>query len=337
MNPLHDRIAAVTAKITAEAARLLHAEAAALQRAAENLTPDFAAAVAMLLAAETIIVTGVGKSGIVARKIAATLNSVSNEAGSRAMFLHPVEALHGDVGFVRRGDVVLMLSKSGSTAELLSLIPTLTERGVAMIGILGAAGDSPLARLCKVVLDASVTHEACPLGIAPMSSTTVAMALGDALAGALMQAQGFTAADFAANHAAGQLGRNLTMQVRDVMHTGAALPRVPQGASFRQILAELTAKGLGCVCVCGESESLAGIITDGDVRRALETHTSLESLHTDDMMTASPLSIQPNALLGTALELMEDRPRQISVLPVADVEKRLLGVIRVHDILRAGM
>jgi arabinose-5-phosphate isomerase len=343
-------IAQRSTELKNEAAALLNAEAAALQRTASRLDEhSFAEAVALLHGAGTIVLTGIGKSGIVAQKIAATLTST----GSRALFLHPVEALHGDVGIVQRGDVVVALSKSGSTAEILALVPTLSERSVPMIGLLGTPVNTPLAGLCRVVLDASVEHEASPLGIAPMSSTMVAMALGDALAAALMRLRSFTAQDFAVNHAAGQLGRNLTMRVADVMHSGAALPCVPEGASFREILAELTAKGLGCVCVIATATTapvmsplpptsvplpvLRGIITDGDIRRALQQHHSLESLRTSDMMSAAPLTVRDNALLGTALELMEDRPRQISVLPVVGEHAEVLGIIRIHDIVRAGM
>jgi arabinose-5-phosphate isomerase len=321
-------------EILQEAQRVLSEEIAALELAKRNIRPAFAQAVELMRSARMVVVMGVGKSGLIGRKIAATLTST----GTRAVFVHPAEALHGDIGLVGEGDVCVLLSKSGTTAELLSLAPTLVARGLPMIGILGAPVDSPLARLCTLVLDGSVQREACPLGIAPMSSTIVALAVGDALAAALMRVRGFTAEQFAAHHVAGQLGKNLTLRVRDVMHTGAALPHVPQGASFRQILAELTEKGLGCVCITEPATMrLLGIITDGDVRRALQRFTDLERLHSDDIMTAQPLTIRPEALLGAALEMMEDRPRQIGVLAVTDDAGVMQGVIRVHDIVRTGM
>jgi arabinose-5-phosphate isomerase len=321
-------------EIMHEARRVLSEEIVALELARQHLTSAFADAVEQMRSARLVLVFGVGKSGLIGRKIAATFTST----GTPAVFVHPAEALHGDIGLASEGDVCLLLSKSGTTAELLSLMPTLAARKLTTIGLLGTPVDSPLARLCGVVIDASVQREACPIGTAPMSSTVVALALGDALAAALMRVRGFTAEQFAMNHAAGQLGKNLTLRVRDVMHTGAAMPRVNTGAGFREILAELTEKGLGCVCVIEPAtERLAGIITDGDVRRALQRFTSLENLHTTDIMTPQPLTIHTEALLGAALEMMEDRPRQIGVLAVVDEAERLRGVIRVHDIVRTGM
>jgi arabinose-5-phosphate isomerase len=339
----------VSALIRQESVRVVSEEIEALVQARAHLqqnTEPFVRAVELLLNAHLVIVCGIGKSGIIAHKIAATLTST----GTRAVHLHPAEALHGDIGIAQHGDACVMLSKSGSTAELLALMPTLAARSITTIGILGAPTDSPLARLCTVVLNASVAREACPLNVAPMSSTTVALALGDALAAALMKARGFTAEEFAAHHAAGQLGRNLTMRVQDVMHSGSAMPTVPSGASFREILDELTAKSLGCVCVVREyagTQYLAGMITDGDIRRALRRFEGLETLTTSDIMTFNPVTTHPTAMLGEALEQMEDRPRQISVLPVVSTPETwtdgapslpvLHGVIRVHDIVRAGM
>jgi arabinose-5-phosphate isomerase len=270
----------------------------------------------------------------VGQKIAATLTST----GSRAISVHPVEALHGDIGITDKGDVALLISKSGTTAELLALLPSLKVRGVRTIGLLGAL-DSPLGTLCDCAIDASVGREACPLGLAPMSSTTVAMALGDALAGALMSLKGFRAEDFAAVHASGQLGKNLTLRVGEVMHFGGATPFVTVAATFREALVESTRKGLGCVCVVENQETmrLVGIITDGDVRRALERFDDIRPLLVADVMTASPLTTSHDALLGEALAEMERRDRQISALPVVDAEHRCVGVVRVHDIVRAGL
>ncbi len=322
-----------------EAQRILHDEQTALARVAKRFSnPDFAdriiRAVQMLNEAQTILVFGIGKSGIVGQKIAATLTST----GSRSISVHPVEALHGDIGIAERGDVALLISKSGTTSELLALLPSLKVRGIGTIGLLGVT-DSPLGTLCDCVIDASVEREACPLGLAPMSSTTVAMALGDALAGALMSLRGFRAEDFAAVHASGQLGKNLTLTVNEVMHSGASIPAVERSATFREALVESTRKGLGCCCVVENLETmhLLGIITDGDVRRALERFDDIRPLSALEIMTASPLTTSPDALLGEALAEMERRDRQISVLPVVDTEQRCVGIVRVHDIVRAGL
>lgn len=322
-----------------EAQRILHDEQTALAHVMERFsTSEFAdriiRAVQMLSEARTILIFGIGKSGIVGQKIAATLTST----GSRAISVHPVEALHGDIGIVEHGDVALLISKSGTTAELLALLPSLNVRGIRTIGLLGVV-DSPLGTLCDCVIDASVEREACPLGLAPMSSTTVAMALGDALAGALMSLKGFRAEDFASVHASGQLGKNLTLRVGEVMHFGGAIPFVTVAATFREALVESTRKGLGCVCVVESQETmhLVGIITDGDVRRALERFDDIRPLLAADVMTASPLTTSHDALLGEALAEMERRDRQISALPVVDTEHRCVGVVRVHDIVRAGL
>jgi len=323
-----------------ELVRVFDEEISALQRTRNTLLHTNAealqGALRLMATAPKVLVFGIGKSGLIGQKIAATLTST----GTRAVFLHPTEALHGDIGLAERGDCCLLLSKSGTTAELVALLPTLRSLDLPTIGILGTV-DSPLGHGCGVVLDASVIQEACPLGIAPTSSTTVALVLGDALAAALMTMRGFKAQDFAALHAAGQLGTNLTLTVQEVMHSGAALPRVAEGASFREILAELTRQSLGCVCVVREQadgERLVGFITDGDVRRSLQHHSNLDALTTDDIMTRTPTTVKPSALLGTALALMERRTTQLSCLPVVDDATGVLcGVIRVHDIVRVGM
>jgi arabinose-5-phosphate isomerase len=330
-----------TNDILQEAHRVMTTEAHAIEQAAVRLGEPFAHAVRLCAEARTILVFGVGKSGIIGQKIAATLTST----GSPAMFVHPVEALHGDIGIAREGDVAVILSKSGTTSELLSLMPSLKARLLPVVGLLGTLG-APLVAMCDVVLDARVDMEGCPLGIAPMSSTTVALALGDALAAVLMRVRGFTAEAFAANHAAGQLGKNLNLAVRDVMHFGTTVPYVPLHASFREALVAMTGKGLGCVCVVESLDSahrgfmrLVGLITDGDVRRALEMeqHDDLRMIALERVMTRHPLTTSPETLLGTALATMERRERQLSVLPVVDAAGACVGVIRIHDIVRAGL
>ncbi len=290
------------------------------------------AALEAMLSANLVLTGGIGKSGIVAQKIAATLTST----GTRAMTLHPVEALHGDIGIAQAGDCALLLSKSGSTQELVTLIPVLKERGVRVIAVVGNT-DSPIAHLADIILDASIEREACPLNIAPMSSTTVAMALGDALAAGLMVHRQFTPQDFARFHPQGQLGRNLTMAVADVMHTGKHIPQCSEHATFREALMEMTVKGLGCVCVIHDDHTLAGIITDGDVRRILQNHEDIRPLTASAVMTRHPLTIHPMARVGEALTLMEDRERQISVLAVTNDHRQCVGIVRVHDIVRSGM
>ncbi len=318
--------------ILAEAQRVLQEEGAALQRAATKITDDFARAVRLLADAPKVIVTGVGKSGLVGRKIAATLVST----GTTAVFLHPVEALHGDVGIIGRGDVAVLLSKSGSSDELLRLFPVLRRAEITTVGILGAK-DSALGRLVDLSLDASVQREACPLRAAPTTSTAVAMALGDALAVALMKLRDFTSDEFALRHPLGQLGRNLSIYVGDIMHKGAALPLVEASTSFREAIIEMTDKALGCVGVVGPNRKLLGLITDGDVRRTLQHHIDIRPLRVEDVMTTRPVLARTSMLIGEALSLMENRERQISVLAVVDEEGCFIGLIRVHDIVRAGL
>ncbi len=319
-------------KLLTEGRRVVLEEMAALQRTAERIDGQFAAAVEMMASANKVVVSGIGKSGLIGRKIAATLVST----GTSAVFLHPVEALHGDIGIIESGDCALFLSKSGNTAELLKLIPPVRTRGIRVISVLGAV-DSPLAALSDIVLDASIEREACPLNAAPMSSTTVALVLGDALAAALIRMKNFTIGQFAARHPLGQLGRNISLCVRETMHGGEYLPVVAPDASFREALIESTRKGLGCVCVVDNWGELQGIITDGDVRRALQQHEEITSLKAADVCTLRPVTVAPEALLGEALSLMENREKQISVLPVVDSYNRCVGVIRVHDIVRIGL
>lgn len=273
-----------------------------------------------------VIVTGIGKSGHVARKIAATLQST----GTPAVFLHPAEAAHGDLGVCQPGDPVLMISKSGSTGELIELLPALRELHVSLIGILGNA-QSPLAREMDVVFDASVQREADPGGFTPTSSSVVALAVGHALAVALMEARGFTADHFSQRHAGGQLGRNLRLRVKDVMHSGDEVAWVAPADSLKQVVIAMSKRPLGAACVIRAGGRFSGLITDGDVRRALQEHDDIRALSAADVMTTAPVATGPEALVHDALRLMEDRPSQISVLPVLD-GNLCLGLIRLHDI-----
>jgi arabinose-5-phosphate isomerase len=316
----------------AAARKVMETEAQAILAASGRLDNTLISAVELLVAhSGKLIVTGLGKSGHVARKIAATLQST----GTPAIFLHPTEAAHGDLGVCQPGDSVLMVSKSGATAELLDLVPALRESmsefRPAIIGILGNPS-SPLAREMDVVLDASVQREADPQGFTPTASSAVALALGHALAIALMQARGFTAEHFSRLHTGGQLGRNLRLRVGDAMHCGDEVAWVGPDDSLKHVVIAMSRHPLGAACVVSPSRTLVGLITDGDVRRALEAHDDIRTLRACDVMTARPSTLGEEALLHEALAFMEDRQSQISVVPVVDAEHRCLGLLRLHDI-----
>jgi len=313
------------------ARQLLDTEARAIARASERLGPAFERAVSFILdSSGKTVTTGIGKSGFVARKLAATLCAT----GTPAAFLHPAEAVHGDLGLVEPGDVVVLISKSGSTEELVRLLPRLQEAGVVRIGLLGNV-ESPLARGCDAVLDASVEHEGDPHNLVPAASAIVATALGDALAVALMQARQFSPEDFGVFHPGGQIGRNLRLRVRDAMHSDVA--RVHAGEALRDVVIAMTKQPLGAACVVSPEGRMVGLITDGDLRRALERHDDIRGLTAADVMTARPLNIGPEALLREALLLMENRPRQLSVLPVVGEGGEVMGLIRLHDVYRVGL
>lgn len=313
--------------------KLLRLEADAIERAAERLNEAAVnQAIELLNCCDgKAILLGVGKSGIIAQKIAQTLTST----GTIGVFVHPSDALHGSLGIVTKGDVVIALSNSGETDEILTLLPALKNRGARLIAIVGNI-DSTLARNADVVLDASVDAEACPLNLAPTTSTTVALAIGDALAMTLMQIKNLTAEDFALNHPAGRLGKRLTLRVADLMHDS---PNVVLDSEFLQVVAAISASCLGAVNVVDDENKLIGIVTDGDLRRALNRNEpeSLRELTAEKIMTPTPISIAPDALAYDALQLMENRPRQISVLPVTDSANVCVGLLRLHDVVRSGL
>ncbi|HSP67873.1 MAG TPA: KpsF/GutQ family sugar-phosphate isomerase [Bryobacteraceae bacterium] len=312
-----------------EAARkAMETEAQAILTASGRLDRKLLRAVELILGhSGKLVVIGLGKSGHIARKIVATLQST----GTPAVFLHPTEAAHGDLGVCQRGDSVLIVSKSGATAELLDLLPPLRELNAAFIGILGNPA-SPLAREMDVVLDASIAREADPEGFTPTASSAVALALGDALAIALMQARAFTAEHFSRLHAGGQLGRNLRMRVGDAMHRGDEVAWVKPEDSLKHVVIAMSRHPLGAACVLSPAGQLSGLITDGDVRRALQDHDDIRTLRAADVMTLRPSTLSPDTLLHEALAFMEDRPSQISVVPVMDDSGRCLGLLRLHDI-----
>jgi arabinose-5-phosphate isomerase len=307
-------------------------EAQAIARAAERLDGRLIRAVELILAHPgKVVVTGIGKSGHIARKMAATLCST----GTAAVFLHPAEAAHGDLGIYTPGDPTVLISKNGASRELLTLAPLLRDFQSPVIGILGSAA-SPLAGQVDVVLDATVEREADPHNLAPTASAVTALAIGHALAIALMSARHFTPQEFGRFHPGGQLGRNLRYAVREAMHGCDRAAMVPPGAPLKEVIIAMTERPLGGACVVADDGLLAGFITDGDLRRALTTHDDIRGLSAADAMTRTPVTIGPGATLGAALELMERRPSQISVLPVVDETGRALGIIRLHDIYLAG-
>lgn len=275
-----------------------------------------------------IVVTGVGKSGKVAQKISATLCST----GSLSVFLHPTEGLHGDLGMITASDAVLALSHTGNTDELVRLLPSLKKLRVPIIGI-GGNARSQLAEHCNAWIDAAVSQEACPHNLAPTTSTTLALALGDALALALMKARGFDAEAFARLHPGGTLGRRLNLAVTDVMHSGEAVGVVGASASMDEVIVVSTQKKLGAVLVT-EGRSMLGIITDGDLRRALRHRERFFRLRADEVMTRTPVTVRADTRATEALDLMENRPSQISVLPVIDSQGDWVGIVRLHDLVK---
>ncbi len=319
-----------------EVQNLLRIESDAIALTATRLDPASVERVVDLLAEcqGKVVIVGVGKSGIIGQKIAATMTS----AGTAALYLHPSDALHGGLGIVQSNDVLIMLSNSGETDEIVAMLPYLKNRQVAIVAIVGNVS-STLARRADVVLDASVDKEACPLNLAPTTSTTVALAIGDALAMTVMKVKGLTSDDFAVNHPAGRLGKRLTLRVGDLMHCDGENPTIATGSSWVEVVRAISKGGLGAVCVIDNEGRLAGIITDGDLRRAIEqtSHESLAKLICDDFMTCQPVVATPDLLAFDALRLMEDRPSQIAVLPVVDQNERCVGLIRVHDIVRSGL
>ena len=289
-------------------------EAEAIGCAARRLDAQFASAVQLIAGhAGKVIATGLGKSGFVAQKLAATLCST----GTPAAFLHPVDAMHGDVGIYAEGDPTILLSKSGTTLELLRLIPVLRGLNSPLIGIIGNRV-SPLAKQIDVLLDASVRAEADPHNLAPTASTAVATAIGDALALAVMQTRELTPEDFARRHPAGQLGRNLRVTVGQVMHSGDEVAWANRESSIKQVIIAMNRCPLGAACVVDEDRRLEGVITDGDLRRALQSNDDIREVRAGGLMTVRPVTVSPDATLKEALRLMEDRPSQISVLPVME-------------------
>ncbi len=308
---------------------MLEIEAHAVRELAGRLDEAFVRAVDIMYRCKgRVVVSGIGKSGHIARKIASTLAST----GTPAFFVHPAEASHGDLGMVTREDVMIALSNSGESGELLVIVPLIKRMGGKLIAMTGNAASS-LAREADVHLDARVAEEACSLGLAPTASTTAALALGDALAVTLLEARGFGHEDFARSHPGGSLGRRLLTHVRDVMRTGDAIPRVAQSASFTEAILEISKKGMGMTAVTDAGNRVVGIFTDGDLRRALEKGGDLRQLGLDKLMTRNPRFVQPGQLAAEAADLMEQS--KISQLLVQDANGALVGALNMHDLMRA--
>jgi arabinose-5-phosphate isomerase len=317
-------------ELVAIAREVLRIEAEGILHLLDHLDESFATAVEWIYAARgRVIVTGIGKSGVVGRKLVATLSST----GTPALFLHPVEAMHGDLGVVRSGDIVLALSNSGETDELNIILPSLRAVGTRIIAFTGKL-DSTLVKYCDLALYTGVPREACPLGLAPTASTTAMLAMGDALAVALIKQRNFQVCDFRRIHPGGHLGERLQIKLSEVMLTGSAIPVVLQGTGVEETLAEMDRKGLGATLVLGPDRRLEGIFTDGDLRRALRRLGDLQGKVIDQLMTARPVHMSPGQLVADALELMEQR--LITVLPVVDDNGRLLGILHLHDLLGKG-
>ena len=317
--------------LIARGRRVLATEAEAVAALEHRLGEDFAAACRLILSCEgRVVVTGMGKSGHVGSKIAATLAST----GSPAFFVHPAEAGHGDIGMITARDIVLALSNSGETDELLTILPVIKRLDVPLIALTGKKG-STLARYATVALDVSVPAEACPLNLAPTASTTATLAMGDALAVAVLEARGFTEEDFARSHPGGSLGRRLLLHVDEVMRKGDDLPAVGPDTPLSAGLLEMSRKGLGMTTVLDERRRVLGVFTDGDLRRTLDTEVDLRKTRMRDVMTAQPKVARPRMLAAEAVHLMEQY--RITALPVVDDDGALVGALNVHDLLRAGV
>lgn len=325
MQPLHpDQIRALGASV-------LRIERDAIEQLIDRIDDRFVRACEICMGCSArIVVVGMGKSGHIGNKIAATLAST----GTPAFFVHPGEASHGDLGMITRDDVVLALSNSGETAEITAILPLIKRQGVPLIAMTGKP-DSTLARMADVHLNVGVDKEACPLNLAPTASTTAALAMGDALAVALLEARGFTEADFAMSHPGGSLGRRLLLKIDELLHTGDRIPRVPESVTVAQALVEMTQKGLGMTVVDDSEGRMLGIYTDGDLRRTLDKGLDVHTTPITSVMARDPKAIAPGTLAAEAVKIMQDF--SITTLVVSDEEHRVSGLLHMHELLRAGV
>ena len=320
-----------TSDLIQSAQRTIRLELEAVEGLLSHIDADFVRACETILASKgRVVVLGMGKSGHIGKKIAATLAST----GTTSFFVHPAEASHGDMGMITADDIILALSNSGTTAEIVTLLPLIKRLGIKMISLTGNPG-STLAKAADINLNARVEHEACPLNLAPTSSTTAALVMGDALAVALLEARGFTAEDFAFSHPGGALGRRLLLKVEHVMHTGDELPKVQRGTLLRDSLMEMTRKGLGMTAILEADGRLAGIFTDGDLRRTLDRPIDIRLTTIDEVMTLHGKTARPDMLAAEALKIMEDH--KIGALIVVDENDYPVGAFNLQDLLRAGV
>jgi len=317
--------------VRSEIKRVIGVEAAALNRLKAGINADFEKAVKLLYGVKgKVVISGIGKSGLIGQKISATLSST----GTPSIYLHSTEAAHGDLGIINKKDVVIIISQSGETEEVIDIIPTLNRLKVPIIAVTGRKG-STLGKAASCVLDSSVSEEACPMGLAPTASTTVQLAIGDAVAVALLKKRGFKKADFAMIHPGGALGKRLLLRVKDIMHTGKDVPVVSVKTTVKSALVEMTRKRLGCTAVTGKAGRILGIFTDGDLRRLIEKNPEPFSVEMGAIMTKNPGTIGCGALAAQALKFMEKK--KITVLLVAGKKNRLDGIIHLHDILKSGI
>ena len=317
--------------IIKKAKEVVKIEALAVEGLLKRIDDSFAEAIKMIYNSKgRVIISGVGKSGLIARKIVATLNST----GTAAIYLHPTDALHGDLGMVRAGDIVIVISKSGNTEELFNLVPMIKRLDIKIIGMLGKK-NSKIGNFCDVVLDISVESEACPHDLAPTASTTATLVMGDAIAVSLLEMRGFTAEDFATLHPAGSLGKRLSLKISEIMYKGKDVPLVKEEDSLKNTILEMTSKRLGATGVVDNDGKLVGIITDGDLRRLLEKTMDITGLQAKDIMTKNPKTIDPNLLASFALQQMENY--KITSLIAVDSNNVPVGIIHLHDLVNLGL
>ncbi len=318
-------------QIIAKGKQVIEIEGEAVLSLKDRIDKSFSQAVQLIYNSKgRVVFTGMGKSGIIARKIVATMNST----GTAAIFMHPTDALHGDLGMVRKDDIVILVSKSGHTEELLQLIPMFKRIDVTIIGMLGELS-SKLAKECDLILNVSVKEEACPHDLAPTASTTAALVMGDALAIALLEIRGFTVEDFALLHPGGSLGKRLSLKISEIMITGKSLPKVHERTSIKDAILEITSKRLGATCVLNDNDILVGVITDGDLRRLLEKTLDIRNLTAADVMTRHPKTISKDFLASFALQQMETY--NITSLPVVDENNKPEGILHLHDLVKLGL
>jgi arabinose-5-phosphate isomerase len=320
-------------EIISKGKEVIRIEAEAIASLADRVNGDFAAAVETIFECQgRVVLTGMGKSGLIARKIVATLNST----GTAAIYLHPTDALHGDLGMVRKEDVVIIISKSGDTEEISKLLPMLRRIKVKLISMCGNRS-SKLVEQSDICLDISVKEEACPYDLAPTSSTTATLVMGDALSVALLQKRGFTAEDFAYLHPGGSLGKRLSLEIKEIMITGDRIPVVSEEQSIKNVIYEITSKRLGTTCVVNNEGVLTGIITDGDLRRLLEKTLDIKSVKASDVMSRNPKTLKPNLLASFALQLMENHKITSIVIIDEDDNPHPVGIVHLHDLINLGL